>query len=226
MDNTEKFKNFSLIIRRILENKDFNNHELNLYKEFSPNGISTRTSSDDRKQFLLSFRSNEESEDRSLSIYSTGDDIDNLIYLLIKNGFKINPLLAKLSTYDYILKESKIVSRTAKIYDTSCGRNCSFHHNVLVGLSDSITVKDSENNNFILNSEGYVELGDRVSIFSNSIIYKGLIGKTRIGSGTVIGSGSVIGHNCNIGNNCIINSGSIIKPYTWMDDNTTYDNGR
>lgn len=122
--------------------------------------------------------------------------------------------------YHQICKSSKVISKSAKVYNTICGPGCSFHHNVLVGVDDFTPMRSPDNTETILLPQlGYVILGKNVEIFNNSIVSRGALFTTEIGDDTKIDSLVQVGHNCKIGKNCMITAGVIIAGGVHMGDN-------
>lgn len=122
--------------------------------------------------------------------------------------------------YKKILKDSKIVSKSAKIYNAIIGKGCSFHHNVLVGVDDFTPMRSPDGKETILLPQlGYVKIGDNVDIFSNSIVSRGALFITEIGDNTKIDALCQVGHNCRVGKNCMITAGTIIAGSCVIGDN-------
>lgn len=123
-------------------------------------------------------------------------------------------------SYDDILKKSKIVSKSAKIYNTKMEEGCSFHHNVLVGVDDFCPISTPNRGELTMFPQlGNVVLGRGVEIFNNSIVGRGALGSTIIGDYTKVDALCQIGHNCVIGKSCIIAAGVIIAGSCTIGDN-------
>lgn len=145
-------------------------------------------------------------------------------------SFKVMKNLITFDNYSSIMKKSKVISKTAKIFNSAIGNECCFHHNVLVGCDDLQVINEPEL--MSIPQLGGVMLGNKVEVFNNSVIYRGCLGLTYIGDNVKIGTNSVIESDCYIesnvyiGNNCVIGrnsqipegiaipSGTVIKPDT------------
>jgi UDP-3-O-[3-hydroxymyristoyl] glucosamine N-acyltransferase len=174
------------------------------------------------KSLIPSIPEYEKSGKRLHNYIITVPDPKYAIYKIVKE-LNIRDLygLQPRSDYHSILEKSEIVSKTAKIYNSIVGKDCSFHHNSFVGFEDFCPIKDPETGGLVMFPQlGNVIVGDRVSFHIGTIVGRGALGSTIIGDDTKIDSYCQIGHNCNIGKRCIIAAGSIISGSSTIGNDT------
>jgi UDP-3-O-[3-hydroxymyristoyl] glucosamine N-acyltransferase len=148
----------------------------------------------------------------------------------------VNVYYSEYPEFDFVVFHNKLYENKIKS-SPNIGTNCQIHESVILG-ADGLKVINAPNGEKIqfLHS-GHVIIGDNVSIGAYSVVHRGLLGVTTIGSGTKIGSRSVIGYNCHIGkdnviapgvilnggvhtgDNCWLGAGSLVKHYISMCDN-------
>jgi UDP-3-O-[3-hydroxymyristoyl] glucosamine N-acyltransferase len=94
-------------------------------------------------------------------------------------------------------------------HDCVLGEACILNANVTIG-TDGFGYCPAADLSGLIKIEhiGYVALGDRVEIGSNSCVDRGKFSATNIGKGTKIDNLVQIGHNVQIGENCVIASGT------------------
>jgi acetyltransferase-like isoleucine patch superfamily enzyme len=123
------------------------------------------------------------------------------------------------------------------------GNGCKIHPTVIMDVDGmkAVNTPNGEKIHFI--HTGHVFIGDNVEIGPYTVIHRGTMGLTSIGSGCQIGSLNNIGHNCKVGinnvlaagvilnggvytgSNCWFGSGSIIKHYLNIYDNVVIGHG-
>jgi carbonic anhydrase/acetyltransferase-like protein (isoleucine patch superfamily) len=119
--------------------------------------------------------------------------------------------LQEVTSYSKLIKTSKVLSKSALIYNAKIGDGCSIYHKSIIGASSC--------NKELSKLFGNVLIGNNVTIMYGSIIERGFIGTTEIGDNTFIGNNVVIQPDVKIGKNCYIGDGSIIANKSVIKDN-------
>jgi UDP-3-O-[3-hydroxymyristoyl] glucosamine N-acyltransferase len=102
---------------------------------------------------------------------------------------------------------------------TRIGDNAYIGPNVTIGAEGLITVNENSTRIFIRHAGG-VEIGNHVTILSNSVVAKSLFRTfTTIGDNSQIGILSNIGHGARLGKNCVISGNCVVAGRTIVDDN-------
>jgi len=99
--------------------------------------------------------------------------------------------------------ETEIQSNTCLYYGVRIGKRCIIHSNVTIG-SDGFGWAPDGKHYVRIPQVGVTVVGDDVSIGSGSIINRGALGDTTIGSGTKIDSLVIISHNVEVGEDCLL----------------------
>jgi UDP-3-O-[3-hydroxymyristoyl] glucosamine N-acyltransferase len=126
----------------------------------------------------------------------------------------------KLMNFLYPIADEKhpsVIYETDKI---SIGKNVSIGPNCIIGAEGFGMGRTKDNEILVMPQIGGVIIEDNVSIYSNTIIDRGTLGDTIIGSGTKIDRFVHIAHNSKIGNNCVIVSGALLCGSVIVGDNT------
>jgi UDP-3-O-[3-hydroxymyristoyl] glucosamine N-acyltransferase len=114
-------------------------------------------------------------------------------------------------------KHPSVIYETDKIV---IGKNVSIGPNCIIGAEGFGMGRTKDNEILVMPQIGGVIIEDNVSIYSNTIIDRGTLGDTIIGSGTKIDRFVHIAHNSKIGNNCVIVSGALLCGSVIVGDNT------
>lgn len=108
---------------------------------------------------------------------------------------------------DVVLGDRTRVMPNAYIEHTRTGKDCEIFPSCVVGVAAHGYRKD---NNMTMEPHiGKVILGDRVNILASSVIERGTVSDTVIGSDTKIANMTNVGHNTKVGQRCQINGGKL-----------------
>lgn len=99
-------------------------------------------------------------------------------------------------------EDTWIHPNTTLYHDTRIGKRCLIHANVSIG-SDGFGWAPEGKHYVAIPQVGVSVIGDDVSIGANSVINRGGLGDTIIGSGTKIDSLVVVSHNVKVGEDCL-----------------------
>jgi len=123
------------------------------------------------------------------------------------------------------------------------GNDCVIHPSVIMNVDGMKAVNTPDGDKIHFIHTGHVLIGEKVEIGPYTVIHRGTMGLTSIGTGCQIGSLNNIGHNCSIGannvfassvilnggvstgRNCWFGSGSVIKHHTSIYDNVVLGHG-
>lgn len=86
------------------------------------------------------------------------------------------------------------------------GKACVIQHHVTIGGEGVAFHRAADDSWHFFPHHGNVWIGDRVAIGSHSVIVRGMLQNTIIGSGSKLGNFVNVAHNCEIGENCWISS--------------------
>ena len=90
------------------------------------------------------------------------------------------------------------------------GKNCVIGPNCTLGAPGLAIERERDGTPVRYSHLGDIVIGDGVSIGAGSVIVRGILEDTRIGTGTQIGNMVNIGHNCVLGENCWISTGAVL----------------
>ena len=90
------------------------------------------------------------------------------------------------------------------------GKNCVIGPNCTLGTPGLAIEREQDGTPVRYPHLGDVVIEDGVSIGAGSVIVRGILEDTRIGTGTQIGNMVNIGHNCVLGENCWISTGAVL----------------
>jgi len=183
-----------------------------------------------------------------ISPYAMAEKLYAVVKLMIDNGLydrKQNGNISKSAHIDpqstigsnCIIGDNTVVEAGARIGDdVVIGSGCIIKynsvimHNCIIGSNtviDSCAVIGKESIEFSCDcgvyhrvpSVGSVIIGDNVQIDANTVIERGTIGDTVIGSGTKIDSLVRIGHEVKVGENCVIISMTAVAGWAEIGSN-------
>lgn len=123
------------------------------------------------------------------------------------------------------------------------GNRCNIHSSVIMDVDGMKVVNTPDGDKIHFIHTGHVLIAEKVKIGPYTVIHRGTMGLTSIGTGCQIGSLNNIGHNCTVGTynvfaagvilnggvstgiNCWFGSGSVVKHYTSICDNVVLGHG-
>ncbi len=121
---------------------------------------------------------------------------------------------------DVIIGENTIIYGNSYIFDNVViGKNVIIYPGVIIGAPGFGFIEDNQGNLVRFTHVGKVIINDNVEIGSNTVIDRGAIGDTIIGTNTKIDSMVHIGHNVKIGKQCMICSNTTICGSAKIGDN-------
>jgi len=144
--------------------------------------------------------------------------------------------------YEFTLYHNYINKNRQKSRPT-IGNGCHIHPSVIMDADGMKAVNSPEGKKIHFIHTGHVMIGDNVDIGPYTVIHRGTMGLTSIGSGCKLGALNNIGHNCSIGThnifaagviinggvrtgtNCWFSSGAIVKHYVSICDNVVLGHG-
>jgi len=136
-----------------------------------------------------------------------GDDVEIGPHVTVDSGARIGDAVV-IMPGSYVgpgvwIGNETIIHPNVSIYRrVRVGKRCVIHANVALGSSGFGWAPDGDRYEEIL-QVGNTVVGDDVSIGSGTIINRGALGDTTIGSGTKIDSLVIISHNVEVGENCL-----------------------
>ncbi len=136
-----------------------------------------------------------------------GENVEIGPHVTVESGAVLGDNVALMSNV-YIgpnveVGEGTIVHPNAAIYRrVRIGKRCVVHSNVTIG-SDGFGWAPNGRHYESIPQVGTTVIGDDVSIGAGSVINRGALGDTRIGSGTKIDSLVIISHNVEVGEDCL-----------------------
>lgn len=99
------------------------------------------------------------------------------------------------------------------------GKRCVLESGVVIGSDGFGFASSSQSGHMKIPQVGIVEIGDDVTIGSNTTVDRATLGRTVIGSGSRIGNLVQIAHNVRLGVNCAVGSQTGISGSTQVGDN-------
>ena len=123
------------------------------------------------------------------------------------------------------------------------GNDCNIHSSVIMDVDGMKAVNTPQGERIHFIHTGHVLIAENVDIGPYTVIHRGTMGLTSIGTGCQIGSLNNIGHNCYVGAhnvfaagvilnggvstgmNCWFGSGSVVKHYVSIYDNVVLGHG-
>ena len=90
------------------------------------------------------------------------------------------------------------------------GKNCMIGPNCTLGTPGLAIEREQDGAPVRYPHLGDVVVEDGVSIGAGSVVVRGILEDTRIGTGTQVGNMVNIGHNCVLGENCWISTGAVL----------------
>jgi UDP-3-O-[3-hydroxymyristoyl] glucosamine N-acyltransferase LpxD len=163
-------------------------------------------------------------------------------YGTIVDNYPFRVHITKHPEYEFVLYHNEIHKNHVSLMP-EIGVNCNIHPSALMGVDGLRLVTAPDGTRIHFKHTGYILIGDNVDIGPYTVIHRGTMLATKVGSGTKIGSMVNIGHNCNIGmdntiavgvifnggvktgKNCTFWSGSVIKNYITICDDVIIGQG-
>ena len=123
------------------------------------------------------------------------------------------------------------------------GNGCHIHPTVIMDVDGMKAVNSPTGEKIHFIHSGHVMIGERCSIGPYTVIHRGTMGLTSVGTGCLLGALNNIGHNCRVGSHnvfaagvilnggvttgsrCWFGSGSIVKHYTTITDDVVLGHG-
>lgn len=161
--------------------------------------------------------------DRFFELYRTMVD-KNLLKPPFKYGRGENVEISSssiVSSKSYI-GSNTIISENVVIKDNVyIGDNCFIDTGVIVGNNGILYTLENGNNSFIKHG-GVVEIGNNVTLLSNSVIVKSVFPNmpTKVDDYSIIGISTTIGHEARIGKNCRVLGNCVVAKNAQLGDNT------
>ena len=145
--------------------------------------------------------------------------------ILVRNGYGNPPSPGWVAEGGYFMAEDAAVGDGTEIFPmasihagTVIGVKCRIQSAAVLG-SIGLAYAESEGSYVRFPHLGRVVLGNNVDIGAGSVIVRGILQDTIVGSGTRIGNGVNVGHNVEIGRNCFISSGATLAGSVKLEDN-------
>jgi len=155
-----------------------------------------------------------------------GDGVEVGPHVTVESGARIGDGVVIMSG-SYIgpgasIGDETIIHPNVSIYRrVRVGKRCIIHANVVLGSSGFGWAPDGDRYEEIP-QVGDTVVGDDVSIGSGTVINRGALGDTTIGSGTKIDSLVIISHNVEVGENCLFVSQAGISGSVKIGNHVTF----
>lgn len=126
--------------------------------------------------------------------------------------------------YEFTLYHNHLYKNKKK--SSPCiGKKCNIHSTVIIGVDGMKAVNSPTGEKIHFIHTGHVVISDNVEIGPYTVIHRGTMELTSIGSGCQIGSFNNIGHNCCIGSNNVLAAGVIFNGGVYTGNNCWFGSG-
>jgi len=149
----------------------------------------------------------------------------SFVDILIQNGYRNPPPPGiRVAECGYFMADDAFLGEGTEIFPmavvhegTVTGANCRIQSGAIIGAVGLAYARKGQS--YVRFPHlGRVVLRDNVDIGAGSVVVRGILQDTIIGSGTRVGNGVNIGHNVEIGKNCFISAGAVLAGSVTLHD--------